>query len=125
MLTTRENYAEAKAFALTPVAAEAGTMRGWPLPLVADALQKLCHDAMRISAGAEPRYFPAASLPRQADLVALVRWADELRRFARHAEHPWNADLGVESLVEQGREALQTPRSGQRGSKVESLHSRR
>ena len=106
-------------------AAEAGALRGWPLPLVADALQKLCHDAMRIAAGADPRYFPAASLPRQADLAALLRWADALRRFASHAEHPWNAELAVESLVEQGREALQTPRSELRGSKVESLHSRR
>lgn len=100
-------------------------LRGWPLALVVDALQKLCHDAACIASGADPRYFPIASLPRHAELAALVRWAGELRRMARHAEHPWNADLSVESLVEQGREALQTPRSAQRGARVESLHSRR
>ncbi|MGZ5239309.1 MAG: DNA polymerase III subunit delta' [Caldimonas sp.] len=106
-------------------AADVSALRGWPLPLVVDALQKLCHDAACVASGADPRYFAPASLPRGADLGALVRWANELRRFARNAEHPWNADLSVESLVEQGREALQTPRSAQRGARVESLHSRR
>jgi DNA polymerase-3 subunit delta' len=65
-----------------------------------------------------PRYFPPASLPAGGDLGALVRWSQALRRFARQAEHPWIADLGVESLVEQGREALQTPRSATRGARV-------
>ncbi|MEO8523995.1 MAG: DNA polymerase III subunit delta' [Caldimonas sp.] len=106
-------------------AVEATALRGWPLPLVVDVLQKLCHDALCIAAGAAPRYFPVASLPRQADMAALVHWSTELRRFARHAGHPWNAELSVESLVEQGREALQTPRSRQRAGKVESLHSQR
>ncbi|MEP7301257.1 MAG: DNA polymerase III subunit delta' [Caldimonas sp.] len=106
-------------------AGEAGALRGWPLPQVVDALQKLCHDAACVAAGAEPRYFPAASLPLPADRVALVRWSIELRRVAEFAEHPWNADLGVESLVEQGRQALHTPRSAQRGRRVESLHSDR
>ena len=106
-------------------AAEVTALRGWPLPLVVDALQKLCHDALCIAAGAEPRYFLVPSLPRQADMAALVHWANELHRFARHADHPWNVELSVESLVEQGREALRTPRSPRRGSKVESLHSRR
>ena len=104
---------------------DVAAMRGWPLPLVVGALQKVCHDAASVAVGAAPRYFPAASLPDGADTGALVRWANELRRFARDAEHPWNADLGIESLVEQGREALQTPRSPRRDRGVESLHSRR
>jgi len=105
---------------------DVAALRGWPLPLAADALQKLCHDAASMAAGAEPRYFAATALPRRgAELGALVRWAKALRRFAEFAEHPWNAELSIESLVEQGREALQTPRSPQRGGGVQSLHSRR
>ncbi len=104
-------------------AADVAALRGWPLAVVVDALQKLCHDAACIAAGAEPRYFPAASLPAGADPAALVRWANELRRFARDADHPWNADLSVESLVEQGREALQTPRSARREARADSIHS--
>lgn len=100
-------------------------MRGWPLPLVVGVLQKLCHDAASVSVGAEPRYFSATNVPSAADTTALVRWANELRRFARDAEHPWNVDLSLESLVEQGREALQTPRSLRHGGRVESLHSGR
>jgi len=105
---------------------DAAALRGWPLPLAVDALQKLCHDAASVATGAEPRYFAASTLPRRApDLGALVRWANALRRVAEFAEHPWNAELGIESLVEQGREALQTPRSAQRGGTIDSLHSRR
>jgi DNA polymerase-3 subunit delta' len=93
---------------------DASALRGWPLPWVVDALQKLCHDAASMAAGAAPRYFPAAALASSGGLDALLRYARELGRFAQHAEHPWIADLSVESLVAQGREALQTPRSARR-----------
>ena len=95
-------------------AGDASALRGWPLPWVVDALQKLCHDAACVGAGALPRYFPAATLSSSSDLESLLRYARTLGRFARHAEHPWMADLSVESLVAQGREALQTPRSRRR-----------
>ena len=68
-----------------------------------------------------PRRCRAA--PRR--LAALLRWARALRRVAEFAEHPWNAELSLESLVEQGREALQTPRSAQRRGEVDSVHLRR
>ena len=93
---------------------DASALRGWPLPWVVDALQKLCHDAASMAVAAPPRYFPAATITGAHDLDALLRYARELGRFARHAEHPWIADLSVESLVAQGREALQTPRSPRR-----------
>jgi DNA polymerase-3 subunit delta' len=93
---------------------DASGLRGWPLPWVVDALQKLCHDAALLSQGAAPRYFPATSLSGPSDLAPLLRFARALGRFAAHAEHPWIADLSVESLVAQGREALQTPRSSPR-----------
>lgn len=85
---------------------EAGTLAAWPLPRVVDMLQKLCHDAMRLAAGAAPRYFPAAALPAASAPAALSVWARELARSARQAEHPWNAGLMVESLTQQARLAL-------------------
>jgi DNA polymerase-3 subunit delta' len=85
---------------------EAGPLAGWALPRVLDTLQKVCHDAMRVAAGAAPRYFPPAAMPPPAPLSALAAWARELQRLARNAEHAWNAGLMVESLTQQAREAL-------------------
>ncbi|MFL6662479.1 MAG: DNA polymerase III subunit delta' [Rhizobacter sp.] len=85
---------------------ETGALAAWPLPLVVDAMQKVCHDAMRVAAGAAPRYFPPAALPPAAPLTALAAWARELRRNAEFAEHPWNAGLMVESLTQQACQAL-------------------
>ncbi|MDQ6685101.1 MAG: DNA polymerase III subunit delta', partial [Pseudomonadota bacterium] len=70
-----------------------------------------------------PRYFPPGSVGPAPDLGRLLRWIDELRRVARDADHPWSADLAVESLVAQGREALQTPRPAPRRRGGASLHS--
>jgi DNA polymerase-3 subunit delta' len=87
---------------------DVGSLGSWPLPLVIDTLQKLCHDAMRMAAGAAPRYFPPAAMPPPASLSTLAAWARELQRNANHAEHPWNAGLLVESLTQQARGALST-----------------
>jgi DNA polymerase-3 subunit delta' len=107
-------------------AGDVSALRGWPLPIAVETLQKLCHDAASVAAGGVPRYFAAATLPRAtAGLGALLRWSAELRRVAEFAEHPWNAELVVESLVEQGREALQTPRSARRRGEIDSVHLRR
>jgi DNA polymerase-3 subunit delta' len=97
---------------------DASALRGWPLPWVVDALQKLCHDAASAAVAAPPRYFPAAAVCGAPDLDVLLRYARELGRFARLADHPWIADLSVESLVAQGREALQTPRSPRRETQI-------
>jgi len=94
---------------------------GWPLARVVDALQKLCHDAACIAAGAAPRYFPAASIRGGAEPAALLAWMRELNRVARHAEHPWNAGLMAESLVQQGQRALAGRVAPKRDS---SVHSR-
>ena len=100
-------------------------LRGWALPRVIETLQKLCHDAASVCVGAVPRYFPAASVPVGGDLAALSRWSRELLRLASHDEHPWIAELGIESLVEQGRRALQKPRIAGRERRPESIHSQR
>lgn len=81
----------------------------WPLTLVVETLQKVCHDLACVAAGAAPRYFPAASLPPVSDLHLLTTWAQELRKASRHAEHPWNNNLKVEALLLQAR-AVMKPR---------------
>ena len=100
---------------------EVGPLGAWPLARVVDMLQKLCHDAMRRAAGAPPRYFPNAAMPPAGAIEPLAAWARELARVARHAEHPWNAALMVESLVQQAQQALVGPRT--RAARGLSVHS--
>jgi DNA polymerase-3 subunit delta' len=102
-------------------AGEVGVLASWPLPRLLDALHKLCHDAMCVACAAPPRYFPPATLPTGAALLALVAWSHALRKTLRHDEHPWNLPVMVESLVLQAREALRAPAS----TKGHSVHSDR
>jgi DNA polymerase-3 subunit delta' len=101
----------------------AAAMAGWPTPLMLDALQKLCHDAMARAVGGAPAYFPPASVPAGAALQALVDWNAELQRVARHADHPWSDGLLLESLVGQGRQALAgtVGRHGRHGAPLDTL----
>nr|WP_295079922.1 DNA polymerase III subunit delta' [uncultured Roseateles sp.] len=78
----------------------------WPQPRAIDALQRLCHDLLRLAHGAAPRYFPAEALPKPKLAAPLHAWDAQLRRAARHAEHPLNAGLLMESLFAQGQQAL-------------------
>jgi DNA polymerase-3 subunit delta' len=103
---------------------EAQPLLGWPLPWLIDALQKLSHDSLCVAVGASPRYFPPSALARGATVAALTQWAAELRALARQAEHPWNAGLAVESLVQQGRIALGAAASRRAARPAASLHSR-
>jgi DNA polymerase-3 subunit delta' len=85
---------------------EAGAMAAWPLPLVVETLQKLCQDLARVAVGAEPRFFPASSLPAVPELSRLNQWAQELCKVRRHADHPWNLPLKLETLMLQSRSVL-------------------
>ena len=86
---------------------EVAALSGWPIPRAVDALQKVCHDAMCVAAGSAPRYFTVEGFAgMKASIEGLSAWARELRRVARHEEHPWNAGLLLESLVSQARRAL-------------------
>ncbi|MBX3619112.1 MAG: DNA polymerase III subunit delta' [Rhizobacter sp.] len=98
---------------------EAGAVASWPLPLLLDALHKLSHDAMCLACEAPPRYFPVATLPTGAALPALAAWSKALRQARRHAEHPWNMPVMVESLVLQAQQALRGPVAA-RGPSVNS-----
>ena len=91
---------------------QAGAFAGWPVPRVLDTLQKLCHDAMAVAAGAGTRFFDSAAMPSLAAaapaalLMALGGWSRELSRVARNADHPWNEPLLFEALVTAGARAL-------------------
>jgi DNA polymerase-3 subunit delta' len=72
-----------------------------------DALQKLCHDLMVVSSGAEPRFFMRSDLPSQMPpLSALSPWAKSLAQARLSAEHPFNAGLMLEALVSQAQTAM-------------------
>lgn len=78
----------------------------WPAAQVVDALQKLCHDLLVGSTGAEPRYFAAADLPPAPPLRSLTRWSQALAQTLRTVEHPFNAGLMLEALVSEARNTL-------------------
>ena len=103
---------------------EAAALLAWPLPRLVDALQKVCHDAVCASIGTPCRYFPLGSVLPGADARALEVWRLELQRVARHAEHPWNGALLVESLVQQGSRALAGSNPGAPPARTGSVHSR-
>ena len=88
--------------------AQPGALKGWPLPRVIDAMQKICHDAMASATGAAPRYFPAGSVAKGAALSALDAWWRDLGRVARHDEHPWNEGLMLDALLSAAARALQS-----------------
>lgn len=71
-------------------------------------LQKICHDALALSQGAEPRFFAAADLPTGPwPIQALSQWSHELLQQARTVEHPFHAGLMLEALVARARAVLQ------------------
>lgn len=90
---------------------QAGVMAAWPLPRAVETLQKVCHDAMRLSASASARYFarahwPQAALDRGFDLDTLSAWSRTLQAAAQQAEHPWSAALAMQALVDGACKAL-------------------
>jgi DNA polymerase-3 subunit delta' len=104
---------DAPAWEALPAAVLAGrtsTVSAWPLSVLIDALQKLCHDLLCVAVGAPPRYFPRKSLPAGAgDVERLAEGARDLAAAARHAEHPWHAALACEALVQGVAQAAGTP----------------
>jgi DNA polymerase-3 subunit delta' len=75
-------------------------------PRAIDALQRLCHDLVRRSHGQPGQFFAATSLPTPRKAAPLLAWDTELRRAARHADHPLNASLWIEALVAQAQAAV-------------------
>jgi DNA polymerase-3 subunit delta' len=84
---------------------ESAAVADWPLPVLLDALYKLCHDRALARLGEPGRYFrdpgPGVGAVPLARLTQAGAW---LRGQARSAEHPWSAALATEALV-QGAQA--------------------
>ena len=111
-LALQQSGIDAAAWAALPAAVgrgHAAALAGWPVPLALDAMQKLCHDALARATGGGTRYFPPGAVPATATPAALVAWSAELRRVARHSEHPWSEALLLEALVRAGAVALSPP----------------
>ena len=85
---------------------ETSVFKDWTPAQVVDALHKLCHDVMTLKAGAQPRFFEAADLPRSGSWQSLSAWAKALSASRRTVEHPFNAGLMHEALVSQAQLAL-------------------
>ncbi|MBV8034903.1 DNA polymerase III subunit delta' [Roseateles sp.] len=85
---------------------EVAALSDWAPPRVIDALQRLCHDLLRRAHGRPGQFFAAASLPSPRRAAPLLGWDAELRRAARHADHPLNAGLWIEALVAQAQAAM-------------------
>ena len=94
---------------MLPTAMAAGdvaALAGLALPEVVERLQKLCHDLLAQAAGAAPRFFEPASLPKPPTLMVLQAWAKELMQTARTVEHPFGAALTLEAWLARTRQAL-------------------
>jgi DNA polymerase-3 subunit delta' len=85
---------------------DSGPLADWSAAKIVDGLLKLCHDLMAVRAGAAPRFFQVADLPRPPSYAALAEWSRELAHTLRTVEHPYNPGLLLEALVSQGRAAL-------------------
>ena len=108
-LRMHEAGRSARAWSALPQALARGDMGAVsglaPVELI-DAMQKLCHDLLRVGQGAAPRFFASADLPPPARLGTLLQWSRKLQDSARIAEHPLNAGLMLESLVALAKSAL-------------------
>jgi DNA polymerase-3 subunit delta' len=81
-------------------------LKDWSPAQAVDALHKLCHDALAVKTGAEPRFFESADLPAGGTLATLTAWNRALAATSRTVEHPFNAGLMLEALVSQAQIAL-------------------
>ena len=110
-------------------AGQGGALAGWPVKQVVDCLLKVCHDAMAVSVGGSPRFFPSSSIPGAVGLQGLHEWSRRLLGLSRHDEHPWNEGLLVDALVLEAQRALAPASLGRaaprpaRSPTAGSLHS--
>ena len=85
---------------------DVAVFKDWTLPQAVDALQKLCHDLTARQVGAPTRFFDLAELGAPVSIDALTRWNQVLTQTLKTVEHPFNAGLMLEALVNQAKNAL-------------------
>ncbi len=96
-------------WSLLPKAVQRGDVnvfKDWTPAQTVDALHKLCHDLLAVKAGAAPRFFVAADLPKGGTWQSLSAWAKALGETRRTVEHPFNPGLMQAALVSQAQLAL-------------------
>ncbi len=96
-------------WSLLPKAVQRGDVavfKDWTPAQTVDALHKLCHDMLAVKAGAQPRFFTTADLPKSGSWQSLTVWAKSLGDTRRTVEHPFNLGLMQEALVSQAQLAL-------------------
>ena len=86
-------------------------LAGWPLPVLVEALQRLCEDRLRQALGLPARFFPQleplkAPVATERMIATLTETAAWLRTRAAQADHPWSAPLAIEALLQRTRSAL-------------------
>jgi DNA polymerase-3 subunit delta' len=80
--------------------------KDWTPAQLVDMLHKFCHDLLALKAGAQPRFFDAADLPRSGSWRSLTGWSKALTDTRRTLEHPYNPGLMQEALLSQAQLAL-------------------
>ena len=85
---------------------DVGCVRDWSAQELLSTQQKLCHDLLSITVGADPRFFAAPDLVPGHSLTVLTRWSQALSAQQRTIDHPLNTGLLLESLVSRAQSAL-------------------
>jgi DNA polymerase-3 subunit delta' len=85
---------------------DVGFVRDWSAQELLSTQQKLCHDLLSITVGADPRFFAAPDLVPGHSLTVLTRWSQALSAQQRTIDHPLNTGLLLESLVSRAQSAL-------------------
>ncbi len=90
---------------------DVSVFKDWSMPQVVDALQKLCHDLTARQVQAPLRFFELENLGPPVSIDVLTQWNQTLTLAVKTVDHPYNAGLMLEALVNQAKNALN---SGQR-----------
>jgi DNA polymerase-3 subunit delta' len=86
---------------------DASFVNDMPAAQLIEMLQKLCHDLMCRAVGASPRYFDEKTLVVfSPSLRRLTDWSRGLAVATMTVDHPFNAGLFHESLVDGAKSAL-------------------
>ncbi len=85
---------------------DTSVFKDWTPAQVVDVLHKICHDALALKAGAQPRFFDAQDVSIGGSWQGLTAWARSLTQTMRTVEHPFNVGLMHEALLLQAQLAL-------------------
>lgn len=115
---------DANAWRALPRAIASGhsaALTGWTLPMAVDALTKLCHDTMCLSAKAPTRFFPSDCLPGPAAWEALRVWSISLGEASAQSSHPLQVPLALDALVSRAARVWAKPEAVRAGATRQNL----